>query len=596
MPQQRRRRGHQAALLNPTHAEYATALPAWLRAQDVRTAEAAVAPSHFRLASLRLLRHRLGMNKTERQFEGLLGRYFERLLEDAPAFATVTAGLRSGEGKLGSLSLAFQRRREQDRLSALRKLEDISPRELSSEQQLDRLALRSHLLKECEDYARDRHTLEPQGPDQLLNILLHELLRGDDEPRRAARNLRSLLKQAPDFLAEAAAVVRRPERVWLRVMEQTVSGGATLLEAVAKFLGSVEPQAADAAALRSTQKALQAYLDRARQRPPAPAGSFAVGAAALQRRVRDELGLDYTLGQVEALALGEVQRVGGLLKAACARFGRNRSPEQVIAQARAQWRPAKPLLELYREETQRMARGFRQARAVSFPAGEELQVKPVPEFLRALIPTAAYSQPGAFLRCQRGIFWVNDLSLTKTAPAEKLAEQQQHFGVSLTCAHEAYPGPHLQFVTANRHPRRWRRLFAHAVFFEGWTLWCEQMLVDLRLDRSPWLPVQQLHDALWRCHRILVDLRLQTGRYTYEQAVRHLQYHLGFTRARAQADVNWYTAQPAVPMSYWLGRLENDRLRQRLIAGRGWSLQRFNDWLLSFGTIPQAWIEKYGLE
>jgi len=42
--------------------------------------------------------------------------------------------------------------------------------------------------------------------------------------------------------------------------------------------------------------------------------------------------------------------------------------------------------------------------------------------------------------------------------------------------------------------------------------------------------------------------------------------------------------------------LENERLRQRLVVGRGWSLQKFNDWLLSFGTIPQAWIEKYGLD
>jgi uncharacterized protein (DUF885 family) len=122
------------------------------------------------------------------------------------------------------------------------------------------------------------------------------------------------------------------------------------------------------------------------------------------------------------------------------------------------------------------------------------------------------------------------------------------------------------------------------------------MMVDLHIDRSRWLVVQQLHDALWRCHRILVDLRLQTGRYSYEQAVKHMQKHLGFTQARAQADVNWYTGQPGVPMSYWLGRLENERLYKRLVLGRGWKLKRFNNWLLSFGTVPQAWIEKYGLD
>jgi uncharacterized protein (DUF885 family) len=536
------------------------------------------------------------MNRTAKQFEGLLDRYFETLLHDHPTFSTICAGLRDGEGKLGRLTLDFHTKRERERQCALRALDGISPRELSGEQQLDRLALRSLVLKECEDYARGRHALEPNAPDQLLNILLHELMRGDDEPRRAGRNLRSLLRQAPDFLDEATAVVSNPERVWLQVLEQTVKGGMELLGGVGKFLQKVGPQAGDASLIDAAGKAMQRYHERVKRRPLAPAGSFAIGAAALQRRVRDELGLDYTLGQVEALALGKVERVGQRLKAACARFGRNRSAEQIIAEARSRWHPGKPLLELYQQETQRMARGFRQARAVSFPEGDMLQVKPVPEFLRAVIPTAAYQQPAAFARAQRGVFWVNDLSVTKSSETEKLAEQQQHFGLPLTCAHEGYPGHHLQFVTANHHPRKWRRLFAHAVFYEGWTLWCEQMLVDLRIDRSPWLPVQQLHDALWRCHRILVDLRLQSGRYSHEQAVAHLRKHVGFTQARAEADVNWYTAQPAVPMSYWLGRLENERLRQRLITGRGWSLRRFNDWLLSFGTIPQAWIEKYGLD
>lgn len=534
------------------------------------------------------------MNRTAKRFEGLLDRYFETLLKDAPTFATVM-GVRSAEGKLGRLTARFQVKRERERQAALRALEDISPRELSNEQHLDRLALRSMLLRECEAIARGRHTLEPDAPQQLLNILFHELMRGDDKPTRAARNLRSLLKQAPDFLEEAATLIDKPERVWLRVMEQTVAGGAALLEGVETFLQGVQPQPADRTQVRATLRAMKKYRDRAKRRPLAPAGSFAVGAETLQRRVRDELGLDYTLGQIETLALGETERVGAMLKDACAGFGRQRNADDILSGLRAQWCPRKPLLELYDKTTRKIATGFRAARAVTFPKGDELVVKPVPAFLRTLIPTAAYSQPGAFERRQRGIFWVNDLSILKKTEAEKLAERQQHFGLSLTCAHEAYPGHHLQFVTANRHPRKWRRLFAHAVFYEGWTLWCEQMMVDLKIDRSPWLRVQQLHDAHWRCHRILVDLRLQTRRYSYEQAVRHMQKHLGFTRARAEADVNWYTASPAVPMSYWLGRLENARLHQRLVVGRGWSLQKFNDWLLSFGTIPQSWIEKYGL-
>jgi uncharacterized protein (DUF885 family) len=535
------------------------------------------------------------MNQTQKKFEGLLDRFFEKLLADAPAFAAVM-GIRSAEGELGELNADFLARRERDRQSALRELENISPRELSGEQHLDRLALRSMLFHECEDFARRRDALKPDAPEQLLNILFHELMRGDDEPARAARNLRSLLKQAPGFLNEAAALIHQPEAVWLRVMEQAVAGGGALLDGAEKFLAATKPDSGDATLIDSTRRALKQYQGRVKSRPMAPAGSFAVGAKTLQRRIRDEVGLDYTLGEVETLALGEAERLGSLLAKASARFGRNRKADQIIAEARAKWRPTKPLLEYYDTTTRHVAKRFRAARAVTFPKGDELVVKPVPEFLRTLIPTAAYSQPGAFEKRQRGIFWVNDLSVLKKTEAEKLAERQQHFGLAMTCAHEAYPGHHLQFVTANRHPRKWRRLFAHAVFYEGWTLWCEQMMVDLKIERSPWARVQQLHDALWRCHRILVDLRLQTRRYSYEQAVKHLQKYIGFTRSRAGADVNWYTSSPTVPMSYWLGRLENARLYQRLVVGRGWSLREFNDWLLSFGTIPQAWIEKYGLD
>jgi uncharacterized protein (DUF885 family) len=536
------------------------------------------------------------MNNGSRLFEGLLARYFENLLQTVPTFAVVAAGLREGEGKLEIPAAKFHERLEHQRQKTLRALETISPRDLDRDQQLDRLGLRSHLLKECEDFQRGRHKAEPSAPEHLLNILLHELMRGSHEPTRAARNLRSLLRRAVEFLEAASAVLGRPEKVWLRVMEQAVAGAPVLLEGVGKFLKGVGDDSGDESQLRSVARAMDRYAEKARSRRLASAGSFAIGTNALQRRVRDELGLDYTLGQVEAVANGEIERVSVLLQQEAEKFGRGKKPAHLLERWRGEWRPEKPLLALYQAETQRVAEGFRSAKVVSFPKGDILEVKPVPEFLRNLIPTAAYSQPGAFEKKQRGVFWVNDLSQTKTLASEKLAEQQQHFGLSLTCAHEAYPGHHLQFVTANRNPRKWRRLFAHAVFYEGWTLWCEQMMIDLRIDRSPWIRLQQLHDALWRCHRILVDLRLQTGRYSYEQAVRHMQKHLDFTRARAEADVNWYTAQPGVPMSYWLGRLENERLRARLMIGRGWSLRKFNDWLLSFGTIPQAWIEKYGLD
>jgi hypothetical protein len=529
-------------------------------------------------------------NRTQKAFEGILDKYFEGVLADHPMMAN-ELGLRAGEGKLGAVGMRFERQQEKRRHNALFAMEGLAVNELSAEQHLDRLSLRAQLLAGCEDYERGAHALEPDGVDAVFGILLHELQRGEDEPQRARRNIRGILKEAPDYLERAANMIDRPERVWRRIMRQTVDGAPAMFEALSDFM-----KEGDCRMIDGTRRAVGKYRDKVMARPLAPKNSFSLGADRLQRRVRDELGLDYTLGQVESLALEESKRIGGLLKVACAKHGKNCSAENIIEEARAAWKPKGNLLDVYRAETRRVADGFKAAKAVTFPKGDELQVRLVPEFMRHLYPTAAYSSAGPFEKRQGGIFWVNDLSLTKTTAADKLAEVQQHFGISLTSAHEAYPGHHLQFVTANQHSRKWRPLFAHAVFYEGWTLWCEQMMTDLRIDRSPWTCIIQLHDALWRVHRILVDLRLQTRRYSYEQGVKHMQKHLGFTKARAEADVNWYTSEPAVPMSYWLGRLENARLYDRLVKGRGWSLRKFNDWLLSFGTLPQSWIEKYGLD
>ena len=45
---------------------------------------------------------------------------------------------------------------------------------------------------------------------------------------------------------------------------------------------------------------------------------------------------------------------------------------------------------------------------------------------------------------------------------------------------------------------------AHAIYYEGWTLWCEQMAADLiQCPENPYLRLTQLHDALWRAWRIV---------------------------------------------------------------------------------------------
>ena len=173
--------------------------------------------------------------------------------------------------------------------------------------------------------------------------------------------------------------------------------------------------------------------------------------------------------EAEALGRKLVEQLTHLQKIEAAKFGQ--------AQGRGNHRGSRrgalaarrgPLIEEYRAGHRADARRVLRRPACSrFPRDETLKVLPVPEFLRHQFPTAAYSQPGCYDKKQTGIFWVNDLSLLQKDPEKKKAEVRQHFGLELTCAHEAYPGHHAQFVIQNRHAQQTAPPFSPRDFLRG---------------------------------------------------------------------------------------------------------------------------------
>jgi hypothetical protein len=424
------------------------------------------------------------------------------------------------------------------------------------------------------------------------------VVRYADRLPAALPKIESRLARIPDFLAEGASVVRAPVPLWTRLARKSCEGVGSFLDEVERKLlpHSANPERT-AALFANARKAFDRYSEAIAARPPGPEGGFAVGRANLELLIRERLGINRTLPEVEAMGWSLIHQLEAELKAEARKFGR-KSPAAILEAAAGQWKPrGASLIAEYERVTVRMRDAFARKGLLTLPPGEKLRVQAVPDFLKHLFPTAAYRQPGPYSKDQTGIFWVNDLGAGMRDPEKRLAETRQHHGLELTCAHEAYPGHHVQFVIQNRHPSRLRRLFAHAIFYEGWTLWCERMCIEHGIVRQPEARLRQLHDALWRACRIVIDCGLQGGTLTCAGAVRLLMRRVGFTKARAEGDVNWYTSSPTVPMSYLLGRLELERLHARLTAqdghgeGReGWTERQFNDYILSFGAIPWSWI------
>jgi uncharacterized protein (DUF885 family) len=537
-------------------------------------------------------------NSSLKVFARAAEHYVEETFERFPSYGSST-GRHEFDAELERPSEALYRAHEKLVRETLTQVEDLPEVDFRGNDWLDRRALLAELRTELWSLERSTFRKNPEHWASGAIGSVHNLVvKHADDLKPAADAILSRVAKLPAYLAGGAQLLSAPVPVWTRMAEQSCAGAPSLLDAIAeplKLTKRASPARIDALLSRA-KAAFAAYAAQIQRAKPGPADGFSVGRERFEALIRERLGWD--LGAREAQALGHtlVKRIEADMAVEARKLGRNKKPRDILERAAADWKPKQPsLFEEYEHETRRVREAFRKANVVSLPKGERLLVKLVPEFLRHQFPTAAYSQPGCYDRDQTGIFWVNDLSLLRDKPSERAAEIRQHFGVPLTCAHEAYVGHHLQFCTANQHPSKLRRLFAHSVFYEGWTLWCEQMAVDQGVVTEPVSRLNQMNDALWRAHRILIDVGLHTGELSYDGAVKHLMKHMGFTRGRAEGDVNWYTMSPTVPMSYLLGKLEVTRLKQRKVDEQGWTLKRFNDWALSHGTLPWRWIEQSGL-
>jgi len=533
------------------------------------------------------------MKSPSARLRALGERYIERTCSDFPQWGS-GLGFSKYEPLLGGSDAKTRTARNLFLEELLAATESLPAAALTGDDWLDRRCflslLRTELLnsRDLESWRRN-----PQECcDGAVGAVFELVIRHAEDLRKARPAIESRLAAIPRFLKEGASAISAPVPLWTRLAVQSCKGAREFVETIGETLAALSPDPARTRRLaRAAGKAFDLYASMVAKKKQGKPGDFSIGRERFEYLVRERTGIDWSLPEIEAEGHRLIAELSSELAKEARRHGRG-SVSQILARARDSWTPEAPLLDLYTRSSDRWRKRVVESDLYPIPPGESLKVTPVPDFMRDHFPTAAYSSPGPFEKRQRGIFWVNDLGATKKDPEEALREARQHFGLELTSAHEGYPGHHLQFAIQNRHPSRIRRLCSHAIFYEGWTMWCEKLSVEKGWVRGPHARLQQLHDALWRAYRIVIDCGLHSGKLTHEAAAQILVKGVGFTPDRARADVNWYTAAPTVPMSYLLGRLELERVKSRLIDGEGWSLRKFHDWALSHGAVPWTWIEQ----
>ncbi|HKG19366.1 MAG TPA: DUF885 domain-containing protein [Candidatus Limnocylindrales bacterium] len=522
------------------------------------------------------------------QFYELVEARFRRVIRDNPIVGTYL-GIHTEDGRLGDGSreavlgeLAAER-------AHVAKVEALDAAGLSAAARLER-DLEIHNLRRAifdvdvvRTWERRSTALDTVG-DALF------LLFAQDYAPLPVRldSIASRLEAMPRFLDESRTRAVVPQvRLWQRLeIESAADLPAFFNEIVAagSDLPTTESKRLRAAADRATS-ALKDYTTWLDASLKSGTDDWVLG-----RERYDELvglrafdGLDADA----ILAIGEEQLASNkAARVAAAREIDPDAPETDVIDRIKDDHPAtfEEALQAYREVMVRSRQHLIDNRIVTVPPDERIDVVPTPDYLRNVVPFAAYFSPPKFDPNPKGIYIV-----TPSVGNDPNAMREHNYSsISNTSIHEAYPGHHLQLAVANRHPSLTRILTDAPEFVEGWGMYSEQLMREQGFDDAPNFRAALYTDAIWRACRIILDVRMHRGELTVEEATAFLVGHTRFEGANARAEVNRYTYTPTYQLSYLLGKVLLLQLRtdEQRRLGDKFDLRAFHDTLLNAGSLP----------
>lgn len=185
-------------------------------------------------------------------------------------------------------------------------------------------------------------------------------------------------------------------------------------------------------------------------------------------------------------------------------------------------------------------------------------------------------------------------AMTVEEKEQSLRSNNRHFSRA-TVFHELVPGHHLQFYAMVRYNPH-RGLFTTPFWMEGWALWWEFRLWDLKFTATPEDRTGALFWRAHRCARIIFSLKFHLGEWTPQQCIDFIVDRVGFERASATAEVRrsfnglW---SPLYQAGYMLGAMQIRSLFQQLVATGRMPEKQFHDTILRGGTMPIEMVRAY---
>jgi len=162
--------------------------------------------------------------------------------------------------------------------------------------------------------------------------------------------------------------------------------------------------------------------------------------------------------------------------------------------------------------------------------------------------------------------------------------------------HEGEPGHHFQISLAqeNKALPSFMRFGGNHAYVEGWALSAETLGYEMGFYKDPVQRFGTLNDEMLRAMRLVVDTGIHSKGWTRDQSIAYFLSHSGESKTDATAEVERYIAIPGQALSYKLGSLTIQRLRDKAKAALGpkFDIREFHAQVLGTGALPLSILEE----
>ncbi len=502
------------------------------------------------------------------------------------------SGLHTWDDRLTDFSATKIAERAQHVRKLLEQVRAMSTDAWSKDDRIDWLLFRSQL--EGAEFSDRVLRFEQTNPQVYIgecsNAIFSLLKKEYDTPTKRAVAATSRLKQMPAMLAAGEKNLQKPVKLYARLAIDSARSIDPLFNNSMMTLARDLAPAERDTLVKARDEALAAihsFADRLEKRLPEMVDFAPMGVANYNYYLKHVLLLPLDAGQVEMLGRAELARYRAL---------ESLLPDPSLADpnpARSKNIPPDQasFLTAYESREQEMINFLKERQLITLPDYlGRFEIRELPEAFKPTSPGGFMNPPGLYDQDPTGFYFIPTYN-----------PQSKNFYIRAAIedprpilGHEGIPGHFLQLSIANHVPNEIRRQNQDGVFVEGWALYGEEMLMRTGLyPENSAAQGQILRLSRYRAARIGVDVNLQTGKWTFEQAVQYFMEAGGLDRESAEGEAAGAASSPTQKIWYITGKWQIMNLlgKYRDKMGASFRLGQFHDDLVKNGSLPLSIVE-----